>query len=64
MPEPSDFEKAAQSQKEANLAQEFWQFLRESKKWWLLPIIVILLLMGGLILLSGTAASPFIYTLF
>lgn len=30
----------------------------------LLPIIVSLLLIGGLILLGGTAAAPFIYTLF
>ncbi|HKI84803.1 MAG TPA: DUF5989 family protein [Candidatus Krumholzibacteria bacterium] len=43
---------------------EFWQFLRHSKKWWLLPIIIVLFLFGLLILLSGTAIAPFIYTLF
>ena len=44
---------------------EFWEFLRERKKFWLLPIIFVLLLMGGLIVLSqGSAVAPFVYTLF
>ena len=44
---------------------EFWHFLHERKKWWLLPMIVVLLLIGTLIVLSsGSAMAPFIYTLF
>jgi hypothetical protein len=44
---------------------EFWEFLRERKKFWLLPIFIILLLMGGLIVLTqGSAVAPFVYTLF
>ena len=43
---------------------EFGDFLRHNKKWWLTPIVVIMLLFGALIFLSGTAAAPFIYTLF
>ena len=44
---------------------EFWEFLRERKKFWLFPIIFVLLLMGGLIVLTqGTAVAPFVYTLF
>ena len=44
---------------------EFWEFLRERKKFWLLPIIFVLLLMGGLIILTqGSAVAPFVYTLF
>ena len=43
---------------------EFWQFLSDKKKWWLLPICIVLLVFGILILLGGTAAAPFIYTLF
>jgi hypothetical protein len=44
---------------------EFWEFLRERKKFWLLPIILVLLLMGGLIVLTqGSAVAPFVYTLF
>jgi len=40
-------------------------FIKERKKIWLLPIIIILLIFGGLIIMtSGTAISPFIYTLF
>ena len=45
--------------------KDLWGFLRERKKFWLLPIILILLLFGVLIVLtSGTAIAPFIYTLF
>ena len=47
-----------------SLPGELWQFLRHNKKWWLLPMICVLLLVGVLILLAGTAAAPFIYTLF
>ena len=46
------------------LVGELWIFLRERKKWWLMPIVVVVLLLGGLMLLSGTAVAPFIYTLF
>ena len=65
MSEPGqDFEKAAQDQKNVGIVAEMIGFLRENKKWWLIPLLVILVLMGGLILLSGSAAAPFIYTLF
>ena len=43
---------------------EFYDFLRVRKKWWLAPIIVSILGLGLLVLLGGTAAAPFIYTLF
>ena len=46
------------------LAAELVDFLRNNKKWWLTPIVVVLLVVGVLIVLSGTAAAPFIYTLF
>ena len=39
-------------------------FLKHNKKWWLGPIIVVIVLLGLLVLLGGTAAAPFIYTLF
>ena len=39
--------------------------MKVRKKYWLLPIIVVLALFGGLIVLtSGTAVAPFIYTIF
>tara|TARA_B100001063_G_C16486695_1_gene415341 strand:+ start:453 stop:605 length:153 start_codon:yes stop_codon:yes gene_type:complete len=45
--------------------KEFWEFLRERKKYWLLPIIIVLTLFGVLIVLSqGSAVAPFIYTIF
>tara|TARA_B100001248_G_scaffold142191_1_gene106757 strand:- start:198 stop:350 length:153 start_codon:yes stop_codon:yes gene_type:complete len=45
--------------------KEFWEFLRERKKYWLLPIIIVLALLGILIVISqGSAVAPFIYTIF
>lgn len=58
-----DFLKRA-SGKQAGLVSEFIGFLRANKKWWLAPIIVSILLLGLLVVLGGTAAAPFIYTLF
>ena len=46
------------------LASEFWDFLKHNKKWWLLPILVVFLGLGALVMLSGSGAAPFIYTLF
>jgi hypothetical protein len=46
------------------LLVEFWDFLRENKKWWLLPMLLVMLAMALLVTLSGTGAAPFIYTLF
>jgi hypothetical protein len=46
------------------LLLEIWAMLRNNKKYWLLPIVIVLLLLGVLIILGGTAAAPFIYTLF
>jgi hypothetical protein len=44
---------------------EFWQFLRQEKKYWLAPIIVVFLLFGILIVFSQSSAiAPFIYSLF
>jgi hypothetical protein len=45
--------------------KDLWGFLRVRKKYWMLPLILILLLFGVLIVLTtGTAIAPFIYTLF
>ncbi len=63
-PEDADDDFARQADEaELGLLAEFWDFLIHNKKWWLTPIILVLLAMGALILLSGTAAAPFIYTL-
>jgi hypothetical protein len=48
-----------------NFLKDLWGFLNQRKKFWLLPLIVILLAFGVLIVLaSGSAIAPFIYTLF
>ncbi|HUH01245.1 MAG TPA: DUF5989 family protein [Kofleriaceae bacterium] len=44
--------------------REIFAMLRENKKWWLTPIIIVLLLVGILVILGGTGAAPFIYTVF
>lgn len=58
-----DFAAQASGGRES-LAGEFTAFLKENKKWWLAPIIIAILGLGLLVLLGGTAAAPFIYTLF
>jgi Family of unknown function (DUF5989) len=60
----SKFEDEARADQGGTIAGELWHFLGRSKKWWLLPIIVTLIVFGVLVLLSSTAAAPFIYTLF
>jgi Family of unknown function (DUF5989) len=47
-----------------NVITELWGFMRQNKKWWLTPIVLMLLLLGVLILVGGTGAAPFIYTIF
>ena len=58
------FERIAREEARTSVVRELFEFLMHNKKWWLLPILVVLLLFGILIVLSGTAAAPFIYTLF
>ncbi len=52
------------NQQQQGLLAEFWDYLRHNKKWWLTPIVVVLLMVGALVVFGGTAAAPFIYTLF
>ena len=58
-----DFLREAE-QPQSGLVREFVDFLSHNKKWWLAPIILVLLLFGVLLILGGSAAAPFIYTLF
>jgi hypothetical protein len=45
--------------------KDLWGFLSQRKKFWLLPVILVLLAFGAvMVLTSGTAIAPFIYTLF
>ncbi len=59
----SQFDELAQGAR-SGFFSEFYGFLRDNKKWWLAPMLVVLLLLGAVLLASGTAIAPFIYTLF
>ena len=61
--DPADFAREAEA-KQAGFFTEFWLFLRDNKKWWLTPIVVVVIFLGVLVIVGGTAAAPFIYTLF
>ena len=58
------FEEISQSKSKSSFMSDMKYFLVHSKKWWMLPILGVLLLFGALMILGGTAAAPFIYTLF
>ena len=45
------------------LLRELWAFAREHKAWWIVPVVVILLLVA-LFVVTVSAISPFIYSLF
>lgn len=47
-----------------SLGRELVQLLVTNKKWWLAPIVFAMLIIGALVMLGGSAAAPFIYTLF
>jgi hypothetical protein len=49
---------------DGNVLSDLFSFLIQNKKWWLIPIVLILLGLGVLLVLSGTVAAPFIYSLF
>ena len=59
----NDFEQASEGE-QAGLVAEFIEFLGENKKFWMIPLLLALFGLGALILLGGTSAAPFIYTLF
>ncbi len=50
--------------KQAGLISELVGYLKNNKKYWMVPILLALLFLGLIILLGGTNAAPFIYTLF
>jgi hypothetical protein len=57
------FEKAA-TQGDQRLFFEYMSFLSKNKKYWLTPIVIVLLLIGVIVMLGGSVAGAFIYTLF
>jgi len=46
------------------LIAEFIAFIGTNQKWWLGPLVFLFVLIGLLVAGGGSAAAPFIYTLF
>ncbi|WP_291332204.1 DUF5989 family protein [Desulfovibrio sp.] len=45
--------------------KDLLQFFMQRKKFWLLPLVIVLLLFGVLVVMtSGSAIAPFIYSVF
>jgi len=61
--ESQRFARQAASGRQSVLS-DVWYLLRTTKKWWLVPLLILLALFALLIVLAGTGAAPFIYTLF
>ena len=61
--EKRSFEAASAGQ-QPSLLSDVWLMLKQQKKYWLIPLITGLLILSMLVLLGGSAAAPFIYTLF
>lgn len=57
------FEDAADSHS-GGLISDFFGFMKENAKWWLIPFVIVFGLLGVLLLIGGSGAAPFIYTLF
>ncbi len=53
-----------QMDRNPGFAADLLQFVLQSRKWWLVPIVVVLVLFGAILVLGGTSAAPFIYSLF
>jgi hypothetical protein len=62
--EPARQFEAAGKRAHPGLVREFLLFLRENKKFWLIPLLAALALLALFVVLGGTAAAPFIYSLF
>jgi hypothetical protein len=45
------------------LVSEFWGYAWRYKAWWIVPVMLVLILMA-LLIATGQASAPFIYTLF
>ena len=51
--------------KHSSIFSEYFQFLREEKKYWMIPVVFIFIVIGTLVvLLEGSVLAPFIYSIF
>ena len=62
-PNANVFEAAGHKSRQS-LIREFLGFVKYYRKWWLLPVLLLILFLGALVILGGSGAAPFIYTLF
>lgn len=46
------------------IIKEFLLFFKIKKSYWIVPLVIVLAVLLGLVILGGTSAAPFIYTLF
>jgi hypothetical protein len=60
----TEFEAESRRTGQSPLWQELLQYLQETGKWWLLPILICCTILSLIAWAAGTAAAPFIYTLF
>ena len=63
MPDENKFADEA-NRAQQSLAGEVWYLLVSNRRWWLAPVVIAIAILGLLVMLSGTGAAPFIYTLF
>lgn len=63
MPKKNTFKEESEKKPPGALA-ELLQFALHNKKWWLIPLILLLALASLLVVLAGSGAAPFVYTLF
>ena len=51
--------------RKSSVISQFFQFLRQEKKFWMVPLILIFVAFGLLMVFAqSSAVAPFIYTLF
>lgn len=64
--EPLELDRFAELAEESqpSFFREFWDFLRQNKKWWLTPIMIVLFLLIALVIISQTPFAPFLYPFF
>ncbi len=62
-PTPESFRDAAR-RPQRSLPGELAYFIVHNKKWWITPIVILLVLVSLLVVLGGSGAAPFIYSLF
>ncbi len=60
----NDLRSLSERRTRTGVVGELLGLMAHTKKWWLTPILLMLLLLGALIIVGGTGAAPFIYTLF